>query len=44
MARLDSNLSAIQLLQPRADRRLAELSGNCKGLSEEMQVQVRRID
>merc|ERR1712003_380020 len=34
----------IEMMQPKMDRRLAELSGNYKGLSDETQTQIRRID
>jgi len=43
-SRVDSKLGTMELLQPRVDRRLAELHGNYKGISEEMQTQIRRID
>jgi len=41
---LDNKLSNIEMFQPNVNRKLAELSGNCKGLSEEMQSQIRRVD
>lgn len=44
VARLDAKVATIEAMLPKLDRRLAELSGNCKGLSEEMQSQIRRID
>jgi len=34
----------MEALQPKLDHRLAELSGTYKGLSQEMQAQIRRID
>jgi len=43
-SRVDSKMSSMEALQPKLDRRLAELSGNYKGLSDEMQSQIRRID
>eukprot|EP00931_Biecheleriopsis_adriatica_P107436 TRINITY_DN8177_c0_g1_i1.p1 TRINITY_DN8177_c0_g1~~TRINITY_DN8177_c0_g1_i1.p1 ORF type:complete len:599 (+),score=161.53 TRINITY_DN8177_c0_g1_i1:160-1797(+) len=43
-SRVESKLSAVESLQPKYDRRMAELSGNVKGLSDEMQSQLRRID
>eukprot|EP00929_Paragymnodinium_shiwhaense_P057219 TRINITY_DN28632_c0_g1_i3.p1 TRINITY_DN28632_c0_g1~~TRINITY_DN28632_c0_g1_i3.p1 ORF type:complete len:560 (+),score=129.33 TRINITY_DN28632_c0_g1_i3:129-1808(+) len=42
--RVDSKMGTMESLQPRMDRRLAELSGNYKGLSDEMQAQIRRSD
>eukprot|EP00812_Abedinium_dasypus_P007916 NODE_200_length_1824_cov_289.295647.p1 GENE.NODE_200_length_1824_cov_289.295647~~NODE_200_length_1824_cov_289.295647.p1 ORF type:complete len:534 (-),score=156.61 NODE_200_length_1824_cov_289.295647:206-1636(-) len=44
LARVDSKMSTMETLQPKLDRRLAELSGNYKGISDEMQAQIRRID
>ena len=44
LARLEEKVSAAEGLQPRVERRLAELSGNFKGLSDEMQAQIRRVD
>eukprot|EP00418_Pyrodinium_bahamense_P036817 CAMPEP_0179197346 /NCGR_PEP_ID=MMETSP0796-20121207/98138_1 /TAXON_ID=73915 /ORGANISM="Pyrodinium bahamense, Strain pbaha01" /LENGTH=516 /DNA_ID=CAMNT_0020901765 /DNA_START=193 /DNA_END=1739 /DNA_ORIENTATION=+ len=44
LTRLDSKLGTMELLQPRVDRRLAELNGNLKALSEESQTQIRRMD
>jgi len=44
LARVDSKLITMEALQPKLDRRLAELSGNYKGLSDEMQAQIRRLD
>jgi predicted nucleic acid-binding Zn-ribbon protein len=43
-SRVDAKMGSMEVLQPKLDRRLAELSGNCKGLSDEMQAQIRRID
>lgn len=42
--RFDNKLSTIEANQPRLDRRTAELAGNLRGLSDEMQCQIRRID
>eukprot|EP00928_Gymnodinium_smaydae_P025331 TRINITY_DN20213_c0_g3_i2.p1 TRINITY_DN20213_c0_g3~~TRINITY_DN20213_c0_g3_i2.p1 ORF type:complete len:1148 (+),score=313.11 TRINITY_DN20213_c0_g3_i2:95-3445(+) len=42
--RLEEKLSAFEGAQPRLERRLAELSGNYKGLSDELQAQIRRVD
>jgi len=44
IARVDAKISSMEANQPKFDRRLAELSGNYKGLSEEVQAQIRRID
>jgi len=45
MARLDAKVAHMETAQlPRLDKRVAELSGNYKGLSEEMQSQIHRID
>ena len=44
LSRLEEKVSAAEGLQPRVERRLAELSGNFKGLSDEMQAQIRRVD
>mmetsp|Transcript_133145 Transcript_133145/g.425769 ORF Transcript_133145/g.425769 Transcript_133145/m.425769 type:complete len:570 (+) Transcript_133145:245-1954(+) len=43
-SRVDAKMGSMETLQPRFDRKLAELSGNYKGLSDEMQAQIRRID
>lgn len=43
-SRLDSKVSSAEAMQLKFDRKLAELSGNYKGLSEEMQSQIRRLD
>lgn len=42
--RLDSKMVSVETMNLKCDRKLAELSGNYKGLSEEMQSQIRRID
>jgi hypothetical protein len=44
LSRVDSKMGTMEALQPKLDRRLAELSGNYKGLSDEMQAQIRRLD
>lgn len=44
LARIEAKLATIEALQPKSDRRIAEMSGNFKGLSDEMQSQIRRID
>lgn len=44
LSRVDSKMGAMEAIQPKLDRRLAELSGNYKGLSDEMQAQIRRLD
>lgn len=44
MSRVDSKMSTMEAAQPKIDRRLAELGGNYKGLSDEMQQQIRRVD
>lgn len=44
LSRVDSKMVTMEALQPKLDRRLAELSGNYKGLSDEMQAQIRRLD
>lgn len=43
-SRVDAKLCGFEALQPKIDRRLAELSGNLQGLSSELQVQIRRAD
>mmetsp|Transcript_144245 Transcript_144245/g.250239 ORF Transcript_144245/g.250239 Transcript_144245/m.250239 type:complete len:866 (-) Transcript_144245:136-2733(-) len=43
-SRLEEKMSIAEGLQPKLDRRIAELSGHFKGLSEEMQSQIRRVD
>lgn len=42
--RVDQKMASMEALQPKFDRRLAELSGNYKGLSDEMQAQIKRVD
>jgi len=44
LQRVDTKMGTVEALQPRFDRRVAELAGNYKGLSDEMQLQIRRID
>eukprot|EP00930_Biecheleria_cincta_P096909 TRINITY_DN88681_c0_g1_i1.p1 TRINITY_DN88681_c0_g1~~TRINITY_DN88681_c0_g1_i1.p1 ORF type:complete len:545 (-),score=122.49 TRINITY_DN88681_c0_g1_i1:115-1749(-) len=44
LARIDAKITTMESLQPKLDRRIAEMSGNFKGLSDEMQSQIRRID
>jgi len=44
LARLEEKVAAAEGLQPKFDRRLAELTGNLKGLSDEMQASIRRAD
>jgi len=44
LTRVDSKMVTMEALQPKLDRRIAELSGNYKGLSDEMQAQIRRLD
>lgn len=43
-SRVESKVATTEAAQPRVDRRIAELCGNYKGLSDEMQSQIRRID
>eukprot|EP00416_Gambierdiscus_australes_P022393 CAMPEP_0171076068 /NCGR_PEP_ID=MMETSP0766_2-20121228/13175_1 /TAXON_ID=439317 /ORGANISM="Gambierdiscus australes, Strain CAWD 149" /LENGTH=813 /DNA_ID=CAMNT_0011532995 /DNA_START=1 /DNA_END=2437 /DNA_ORIENTATION=+ len=43
-SRLEEKMSSVEGLQLRLDQRSAELSGNLKGLSDEMQAQIRRVD
>lgn len=43
-SRVDQKMGSMEALQPKFDRRLAELSGNYKGLSDEMQAQIKRVD
>lgn len=42
--RLEERVGQLEGLQPKMDRRIAELTGNIKGLSDEMQAQIRRVD
>eukprot|EP00913_Durusdinium_trenchii_P025178 g23637.t1 len=44
LSRMDAKVSTVEALQPKFDRRMAELSGSVKGLSDEMQSQLRRVD
>lgn len=43
-SRFEAKIAASEGMQPKLDRKLAELSGNIKGLTDEMQSQIRRID
>mmetsp|Transcript_53464 Transcript_53464/g.106410 ORF Transcript_53464/g.106410 Transcript_53464/m.106410 type:complete len:780 (+) Transcript_53464:137-2476(+) len=43
-SRFEEKLNAIESLQPRQDQRMAEITGHFKGLSDEMQAQIRRMD
>jgi len=43
-SRVDQKMGSMEASQPKFDRRLAELSGNYKGLSDEMQAQIKRVD
>uniref|UniRef100_A0A7S4UBT1 Uncharacterized protein n=1 Tax=Alexandrium monilatum TaxID=311494 RepID=A0A7S4UBT1_9DINO len=43
-SRLEEKMSSLEGHQPKLDQRLAELTGNFKGLSDEMQAQIRRVD
>jgi len=42
--RVNSKMSAVELNLPKTERRLAELGGNLRGLSDEMTSQIKRID
>ncbi|OLQ03745.1 hypothetical protein AK812_SmicGene13263 [Symbiodinium microadriaticum] len=44
LSRMEAKVGAFETLQPKFDRRIAELSGSVKGLSDEMQSQLRRVD
>ncbi|CAK0801729.1 unnamed protein product, partial [Prorocentrum cordatum] len=44
IARLEEKVTAGASFRPRAERRLAELSGALRGVSDELQVQIRRAD
>mmetsp|Transcript_106839 Transcript_106839/g.299128 ORF Transcript_106839/g.299128 Transcript_106839/m.299128 type:complete len:518 (+) Transcript_106839:92-1645(+) len=44
LARYDSKVSNLETNLPRVERRVAEISGNLRGLSDEVQCQIRRID
>lgn len=41
---IEEKMHTTEGAQPRLDRRIAELTGNFKGLSDEMQSQIRRVD
>jgi hypothetical protein len=43
-SRLEEKLNAMESLQPRQDQRVAEITGQFKGLSDHMQAQLRRMD
>jgi len=43
-ARLDSKIDALEQQQQRLEKRLSEVSGNVRSLSEELQHQMRRAD
>eukprot|EP00927_Polykrikos_kofoidii_P049042 TRINITY_DN4318_c0_g1_i5.p1 TRINITY_DN4318_c0_g1~~TRINITY_DN4318_c0_g1_i5.p1 ORF type:complete len:1250 (+),score=346.62 TRINITY_DN4318_c0_g1_i5:151-3750(+) len=44
LQRLEEKVSEQQTMQPKLDKKIAQLTGNVKGLSDEMQVQIRRVD
>lgn len=44
IARMDQKVGTMEALQPKFDRRLAELSGNYRGVSDEVQAQIKRVD
>lgn len=44
LSRMEAKVGAVEAFQPKVDRRMAELSGSVKGLSDEMQSQLRRVD
>jgi len=44
LSRVDTKMINIEEFQTKVDRRLAELGGNYKGLTDEMQAQIRRVD
>mmetsp|Transcript_37649 Transcript_37649/g.69549 ORF Transcript_37649/g.69549 Transcript_37649/m.69549 type:complete len:504 (-) Transcript_37649:63-1574(-) len=44
LSRLEEKMTASEGLQMKLDKRMAELQGSFKGLSDEMQVQIRRVD
>lgn len=44
VARLEEKVSANEGTGNRVDRKIAELTGNWKGLSDEMQTQIRRVN
>merc|ERR1719245_1909827 len=41
--RMNSKMSAVELMQPKTERRLAELGGNVRGLSDEVKSTNSRI-
>lgn len=43
-SRLDTKIANLEYSQPSMDRKIAELSGNVKGLTEEVQSQLRSIE
>jgi len=44
VSRLEDKISIAEGSLPKLERRMAELSGNSKGLSDELQAQIRRVD
>eukprot|EP00403_Amphidinium_massartii_P049476 CAMPEP_0178459068 /NCGR_PEP_ID=MMETSP0689_2-20121128/47906_1 /TAXON_ID=160604 /ORGANISM="Amphidinium massartii, Strain CS-259" /LENGTH=84 /DNA_ID=CAMNT_0020085467 /DNA_START=25 /DNA_END=276 /DNA_ORIENTATION=+ len=42
--RLEEKIASTEAGYPRLDRRVAELMGCIKGVSDEMQLQIRRVD
>lgn len=44
IARLESKVGAVETLQPRIEKKLAELGGNCKALSDEMLARFHEVD
>jgi len=44
VSRLEEKLNVMESSQPRQDQRMAEITGHFKGLSDEMQAQIRRMD
>jgi len=44
LARLEEKISTAESSSMKLDLRLSELTGNVRGLSEEMQTQIRRVD
>eukprot|EP00929_Paragymnodinium_shiwhaense_P112336 TRINITY_DN80592_c0_g1_i1.p1 TRINITY_DN80592_c0_g1~~TRINITY_DN80592_c0_g1_i1.p1 ORF type:complete len:1073 (-),score=311.66 TRINITY_DN80592_c0_g1_i1:325-3543(-) len=44
LVRLEERMSEQQSLQPKMDKKISQLTGNVKGLSDEMQAQLRRVD
>lgn len=43
-SRVETKMSSIEVFQPKLERGLSELKGNYKGLSEEVQAQIRKIE